>query len=169
MRRSRRDTGRCLRAAFTLSLLIAGPLGAVVAEDETDNWNPQSKFEGKFDWIQMKSGEWVKGEILVMYDGDLEFDSDEFDDVVLSWGDIQYIRTTQVMNVGFLGKRSAVGVLVVDGDTVTVIGDDGVQEFRKGEVLTLTAGEPKEINFWRMKVLLCGVTLTPNPLISMSQ
>ena len=29
------------------------------------------------------SGEWVKGEILAMYNDDLEFDSDEFDDLVL--------------------------------------------------------------------------------------
>ncbi len=148
----RHGAGRRILAAFTLWLLIAAPVGAVMAQDEPDDWNPQSNFEGKFDWIQMKSGEWVKGEILVMYDADLEFDSAEFDDLVLSWDDIQYIHSAQVMNVGLLGKRSAVGILIVDGDKVTVVGDDGPQEFTKGEVLTITAGEPKEINYWNMKV-----------------
>ena len=33
----------------------------------------------KFDWIQLKSGEWLKGELKVLYDKKLEFDSDELD------------------------------------------------------------------------------------------
>ena len=85
MQVSRHGAGQRIRAALTLWLLVAAPIGAVMAQPEPDDWNPQSKFEGKFDWIQMKSGEWVKGEILVMYDEDLEFDSDEFDDLMLSW------------------------------------------------------------------------------------
>jgi putative salt-induced outer membrane protein YdiY len=55
--------------------------------------------------------------------------------------------------VGFLGDRRAVGVLWVHGDTVTITTESGeVLEFRRADVLSLTAGAPKEINFWSMKV-----------------
>ena len=55
----------------------------------------------------MTSDEWVKGKIVVMYEGDLEFDSDEFDTLILSWNNIKQIRTSQVVNVG-LGRRRSV-------------------------------------------------------------
>jgi putative salt-induced outer membrane protein YdiY len=142
--------GKYRLAALTF-VLIASLAGSVQAQGDEDDWHPESSFEGKFDWIQMTSGEWLKGEIIAMYDEELEFDSDEFDDFVLDWDDIKQIHSSQVMNVGFVGKQSAVGILIVDGDKVTVIGDETL-EFERGEVLSITAGAPKEINFWSMKV-----------------
>jgi putative salt-induced outer membrane protein YdiY len=136
---------------IVLGLLVALACGAAAAQAPDDDWNPQSTFEGKFDWIQMTSGEWVKGEIIVMYDDDLEFDSDEFDDLVLGWDDIRQIHSAQMMTVGFVDHTSAVGILVVDGDDVTVIGDE-ITRATRAEVLSLTAGAPKEINFWSMKL-----------------
>jgi putative salt-induced outer membrane protein YdiY len=154
---------RCAGAALVALLLIFAWTGTTLAEDpQTDDWHPESDYQGKFDWIQMTSGEWVKGEIIAMYDDDLEFDSDEFDDLVLGWGDIKQIHSSQVMNVGFLGQRSAVGKLVVIGDKVLVIGDDGTQEFAKSDVLTITAGPPKEINFWAMKLFFGVIVRTGN-------
>lgn len=138
-------------ATATLVLYIAA-CGPALAQAPDDAWQPKSEFVGKFDWVQMKSGEWVKGEILVMYDEQLEFDSDEFDDLVLDWDDIRQIHTSQVMNVGFLRGRSAVGILILEGDTVKVVGDEETVELPRGDVLTITAGPPKEINFWSMKV-----------------
>jgi putative salt-induced outer membrane protein YdiY len=137
-------------ALVPIVLALAMP-GLSMAQP-ADDWQPTSSFEGKFDWVQMKSGEWVKGEILVMYDDRLEFDSDEFDDLLLDWDDIQQIRSSQIMNVGFVDHTTAVGVLFLDGDTVTIIGEDKVTEVTRDDVLSITAGEPKEINFWSMKV-----------------
>jgi putative salt-induced outer membrane protein YdiY len=151
-------------SVLLVALLAAGYLGSARAEEPPgSDWSPTSEYQGKFDWVQMNSGEWVKGEIIVMYDDDLEFDSDEFDDLVLGWDDIRQIHSSQVMNVGLLGQRSAVGFLIVDGDRVQVVGEDGtVREFTKREVLTLTAGAPKEINFWAMKVFFGIIVRTGN-------
>ena len=30
-----------------------------------------------FDWLQFKSGEWLKGELIALYDGVLEFERDQ--------------------------------------------------------------------------------------------
>jgi putative salt-induced outer membrane protein YdiY len=153
---------RYVRAALVCFLALAASAGFVASDDSQDDWKPTSEYVGKFDWVQMKSGEWVKGEIIVMYDDDLEFDSDEFDDLTLGWDDIQQIHSSRIMNVGLLNRRSAVGQLIVDGDRVTVIGDQGVQEFTRGEVLSITAGAPKEINFWTMKVYVGLIVRTGN-------
>ena len=42
-------------------------------------WGPPSALPEKFDWIQLTSGEWLKGDLKVLYDKKLEFDSDELD------------------------------------------------------------------------------------------
>ena len=134
--------------ALAIWFAALGPLQAQAPDPE---WHPESEYAGKFDWIQMTSGEWVKGEIIAMYDESLEFDSDEFDDLTLDWDDIQQIHTSQVMSVGFEQGGSAVGLLIVDGDRITVVGEEETREFRREDVLTITAGSPKAINFWSMK------------------
>jgi len=45
--------------------------------EENQAWLPPTPKPEKFDWIQLKSGEWLKGELKVLYDKKLEFDSDE--------------------------------------------------------------------------------------------
>ena len=115
-------------------------------------WHPQSKNAGNFDWVQTTSGEWIKGELIAMYDEELEFDSEEFEELTLDWEDVAEIHSAQVMNVGLLGRRQAVGLLHVLGERVTVTSGVAIQEYKRWEVLTITAGEPKEANYWSMKV-----------------
>jgi hypothetical protein len=157
----RPPASRYLRAVLALCSLLTASAGTATAEESSAEWRPRSEFAGKFDWIQMKSGEWVKGKIIVMYDGDLEFDSDEFDTLILDWNKIKQIRTSQVVNVGLLRRRSVVGKLVLVEDKVVVYGDQ-VEEFETREVLTITAGAPKEINFWAMKVFAGVIVRTGN-------
>jgi hypothetical protein len=51
--------------------------------------------------------------------------------------------------------------LVLVGDEVTVYGQQ-VEQFDKRDVLTLTAGAPKEINFWDMDVFVGMSILSGN-------
>jgi putative salt-induced outer membrane protein YdiY len=153
------DSGRAMLAMFGLFVVCAGV--AVAETEPPGDWQPQSEYAGKFDWIQTKSGEWVKGRIIAMYDGDLEFDSDEFGDLTLGWHKIEQIRTSQVVNVRLLRNRSAVGKLILVGDEVTVYGQQ-VEQFDKRDVLTITAGTPKEINFWDMDVFVGMSILSGN-------
>lgn len=136
-----RSSGATLLALLTTCATLA----PVSGQEPDEGWQPTSTYDGKFDWVQMTSGEWLKGEIIVMYDEDLEFDSDEFDELTLGWDDIAQIHTSQIMNVGLTGRREAVGRLFLVGDQVTVIGDE-TREFSRSEILTLTAGAPKEID-----------------------
>jgi hypothetical protein len=123
-------------------------VGSSLAQDG-DRWQPDPPPEmpTDWDWIQTTSGEWLKGEILDMYKDTLRFDSDEFDEVSVDWGDLRQIRTAGTMVVGMEDGTVAVGRLFADGDVVRVMGDEE-QTFAKDGVLSITAGEPKEINFW---------------------
>ena len=143
---------KCAMGTWGLALLIiacaANPLAA-----EEEEWRPDAPMPTSFDWIQMTSLEWLKGELISMYDDSLEFDSDEFDMQTVDWGDVKEVRTKGTMQVAFEDGTIAVGQLFIDQDTVRIIGDDE-QQFARSGVLSITAGAPKEINYWSIKASL---------------
>jgi len=105
----------------------------------------------QFDWLQFTTGEWLKGELIAMYDGSLEFESDQLDVLHVDFADVRYLRTTRVVQARFLGQPLVTGRLVVDGDKVSVIGDN-TRDFSRATLLTLVGGEPREVNYWSGKV-----------------
>src|SRR5262249_4506764 len=53
-------------------------------------WQPKLLAdEASTDWIQLKSGEWLRGRLYGMQNRKLEFESDELDDLKFDWKDIQ--------------------------------------------------------------------------------
>ena len=109
----------------------------------------------KFDWVQLKSGEWLKGEIKVMYEGSLEFESEELDLLSLDFADIKELRSAQVLNVRMQGGETATGQVLLEDDSIKVLGDSP-QQFARAELLSVTAGVPSERNYWTGKVSAGG-------------
>ena len=133
---------------FILACLLGA--GTALAQEGDDPWKPQAPdgMPTDFDWIRLPSDEWLKGEIISMYDSVLEFDSDELDELTFDFADIKEIRTSRVVQVGFEKRGPAIGIMHMDGDTVTVTGEAGEVQFDRSEILTIIVGTPKEINYW---------------------
>lgn len=130
------------------AVLVATP---GFAAEKAEDWKPSPPMPDKFDWVQMTSGEWLKGEIIAMYNKILEFDSKEFDDQSLDWGDIQEIRSAQTCQVRFFDDTIATGKILIEGDTIQVIGVQTVER-ESSHVLSISSGKPKERNHWAGKV-----------------
>ena len=112
------------------------------------SWQPPPPAPDAFDWIQLTSGEWLKGELIALYDGSLEFDSDELDNLTFDWEDIQQVRTGRIVQVRFSDREEPVtGRLIVDGDSVRVLGDTD-QSFPRSALMSIAPGEPREANYW---------------------
>ena len=109
-----------VRVTTGLFLAMVLSAGQVLAEMQ-DEWKPPPPMPSKFDWIQLTSEEWLKGEILAMYDEELEFDSDELDELTLDWDDIKQIRSAQIVQVGFLGGTHLEGLFAVGGGEGLVV------------------------------------------------
>ncbi len=142
------------RTSWILMVVAAAILAATpgFATEETEGWKPAPPMPDKFDWVQMTSDEWLKGEIIAMYDESLEFDSDEFDEQSLDWGDIKEIRSVQVCQVRFLDDTIATGKILLEGDTIQVIGEQ-TSERERSQVLSITPGESKSRrDHWSGKV-----------------
>jgi len=101
----------------------------------------------------LKSGEWLKGKITAMYDEEFEFDSAELDDLTLDWADVKEVRSAGIMQIGFEHDVVASGQLLIEGDTVRVMGEED-QTFPRSDLITITAGAPKEINNWSGKITI---------------
>ncbi len=142
-------TPAMLRTIVLLWMIVVVAAGTpLIAGDDEDDWVPDPPMPKDFDWIQLTSDEWLKGELIAMYKEQLEFDSDELDELTFDWEDIKEIRTAQIVQVAFLNGVIAVGQLLMEGDTVRLMD----LEYPRSEVLSITAGAPKERNYWSARV-----------------
>jgi Protein of unknown function, DUF481 len=118
------------------------------------SWGPPSALPEKFDWIQLTSGEWLKGDLKVLYDDKLEFDSDELDLLELDWEDVKQVRGHKLYSVRFEGPVTVVGILKIVDDKVFVTTEEKVLEFDRSRLISIAYGEPKEIGYWSAKISL---------------
>ena len=122
-------------------------------------WEPPPPPPDDFDWIQLKSGEWLKGEFKVLYEKKVEFDSDELGLLKLDWEDVKQIRGHRIFSVRFVGPITVEGLLQVTEDKVFVTVGEERREFERDQLVAIAPGEPKEINFWSGKLSL-GLNIT---------
>jgi putative salt-induced outer membrane protein YdiY len=119
---------------------------------QATDWQPPVPTDDAYDWVQLSSGEWLKGEIIVLYHGKLEFDSQELDLQTLDFEDIEQIRSAQVVQVRLEGGIDLLGKLYMAEGRIGILGTE--QSYERSRLLTIAGGEPREINFWNAKVSL---------------
>ena len=130
-------------------LLSLGLLATTVAQA---GWDPEPPTPDKWDWIQLTSGEWLKGKIISMYEDEVEFDSDELDTLFFDIDDIKRVRSGQVMQLLLQGGVVRKGQLIVDGDRIGFKGQE--ETFSTHQVITVTSASHKESDLWSIKYSL---------------
>lgn len=101
-------------------------------------WNPAPPPEDGFDWVQLKSGEWLKGSVERYLDNELVFDSDILGLLTLDETDVRFVRTAKTVRVGYeTGEK--VDRLVLDHEELEVTRDRVV--IRDNEVRRRDSGE----------------------------
>jgi putative salt-induced outer membrane protein YdiY len=106
-----------------------------------------------FDWVQLKSGEWLKGTAKAMQDDELEFDSEELDNRTFDWKDIRQVRTGQgrVIQIKFINGELLTGGIIITPTQVTVNGTEQ-RTVPRDQLQSFTRGGAKERNYWSGKV-----------------
>ena len=113
------------------------------------NWAPP---EDSFDWIEIKSGEWLKGRIKSLQNEKLEFDSEELDQHVFDWEDIRTVRSPRLNSVWFGTKGKLEGVLLVTTNEVRVTGQAATNTYARSELLGIAPTGARERDKWSGKV-----------------
>jgi putative salt-induced outer membrane protein YdiY len=113
--------------------------------------------EDGFDWIQLKSGEWLKGSIKAMQERKLEFDSDELKLLSFDWKDIRQLRSPRQNEMLLVNHEKLTGPVAITPEQVTVGGAEP-RAFARNQLQSITRGGSKERNYWSGKVSM-GLTL----------
>jgi putative salt-induced outer membrane protein YdiY len=102
--------------------------------------------EPSADWIQLKSGEWLRGRLYGMQNRKLEFESDELDDLEFDWKDVYQVITPRAL-VSYGERESSWGSVRVDREKVTVTGVEQVS-FPRYDLVGIAPGSPRELDYW---------------------
>lgn len=117
-------------------------------------WNTASDHPEGFDWIQLTSGEWLKGDFRVLYDDKLEFDSDNLELLEIDWEDVQEVRCHSLHSIRMEGHGTVIGFLRIVGNKIYITTGETVLEFDRSRLISIAYGEPKEIGYWVSRISL---------------
>jgi len=118
------------------------------------SWVPP---EDSFDWIQLKSGEWLKGRLKALQERKLEFDSDELNDLTFDWKDIRQVRSPRTLDVLSMDGTKVSGPVTITPEQATVGGAEP-RVIPYDQIQSVTPGGTREWNYWSGKLTL-GLTL----------
>ena len=120
-------------------------------------WTATAPRGDSFDWIQLKSGEWLKGRMKSLQNDKLEFDSEELDLREFDWEDIPFLRLPRYTAVRFETAGTVGGSVLVTTNEVLVSGAS-TNAYLRSDLIGITPTGKREINNWSAS-LDAGLTL----------
>lgn len=140
-------------AATRLSGLLAMVCALVLNSHAADDWQPPAPTgEDGFDWIQLKSGEWLKGKIKSLQDEKLEFDSEELDLLTFDWEKIRTVRSPRRVSVRIEKLKPVDGAILVTTNEVQIVTRAATNTYSRAELLAITPTGNREVDKWTGKV-----------------
>lgn len=130
--------------AFSLLTLATGLLAAlpVVAG------NAFAPPDDGYDWLQLTSGEWLKGELIGLFNERVEFDSEVLDDLIIDWEDVAQIVSTREFGINIDGQDAVTGTLRFEADRITVSTAVGDEDVHRDDLIGISLSADREIDRW---------------------
>jgi putative salt-induced outer membrane protein YdiY len=102
---------------------------------------------GRWDWIQLKSGEWLKGELRYVQQKKVEFDSDELEEQSLKLKNVTQIYTAHPMFTKFEGREPAFGWVMISNQTIQVDGPSPLS-LTRDQLTGITPEGQRGLQYW---------------------
>ncbi|MFT7684379.1 MAG: hypothetical protein ACI935_003907, partial [Moritella dasanensis] len=103
------------------------------------------------DWLWLKSGEFLIGNIEDLYDEKMAFDSDDLGDLKIKWTDISRINSRQLFTVRTIDGKIITGTIALE-DGILVVSNNRQHKIPQDDLMTLIAGLESGANIWKGKV-----------------
>jgi hypothetical protein len=114
-------------------------------------WAPPRPNATAYDWLQMNSGEWLKGDFLGLRDWRVRFDSDEFDELNLDWENVTSFYLPRPHSYRVEG-RILFGTAELRGSVLRIRTGDEVFEFTKADLDSVARGSGGELDYWSFQL-----------------
>ena len=124
------------------------------------DWKSPDSMPVEDDWIMLSSGEWLRGKIEVLYEDDLEFDSDDLDLLHIDWEDVAEVRSAQILSIRFSDGVVRTGKVMVRNGLIYF--DGSSDPHYVSEIVSMAAGEDIESNFWTLEIDFGGSAQSGN-------
>jgi hypothetical protein len=120
-------------------------------------FDPSTIRTSRWDWIQLKSGEWLKGELKYIQQKKVEFDSDELEGQTFKLKNVTQMYTAHPMYAKFDGMEPAFGWVEISNQVIRVDGLAPVSANRD-QLTGITPEGQRGDRFWSGK-LSAGLNL----------
>lgn len=135
------------------------PSWPTAAQEATDDalpalaWTPPKPDYGRWDWVRIDSGEWLKGELVVVQNRSMTFNSDKFDEVEIDWADVLDLHLASPRIFRSQGNRIHSGLGELRDGVLRIRQDGGdVVEIPHDEIVNITYTEALESRRWSVKI-----------------
>jgi len=137
---------------------------------QADPWEQfEPPADSRYDWLQLTSGEWLKGKLDMIYNDTVEFNSDEFDDQIFELEDVKRIRTCGKQRVRIEKSRihfssfrdyragnliksvevvEKVGMVELNGDDLRITDGDEDMLIHRNQIITVVRKADQELDRW---------------------
>jgi hypothetical protein len=119
----------------------------------TANWLPPGVGFDGFDWLQLTSGEWLKGHLNYVQERKVSFESDKLDDLTLKLKNVSGLFTAEPVQTRFEGTQRVPGKVAMDKDIVHIDGPEQVS-LPRSDLLGITPGGEAWLDTWSGKFVL---------------
>ena len=108
----------------------------------------------RFDWITLISNETLKGELLSMYDDELEFDSKELKELIFDWEDIAGIVSKDMKSVRVKDGviKDIEGWIVLKDNVMTITRGGQVIEIPQENVISIASASGSLLDVWSANI-----------------
>jgi hypothetical protein len=117
------ETAKYVRALLCVAALLIVNLAVAQTALPPLSWIPP---DDNFDWLQINSGEWLKGRIKAMQSRELEFDSEEFGDQLFEWKKVRQLRSGlgRRIEIMLINDERLTGRIAVTPDEIVIFDDE---------------------------------------------
>jgi len=145
----------------TQSEIIETPDRTAQQPDPRSAWSDFAPpVDTEYDWIQLKSKEWLKGELRSLYNFKIEFDSEEMGLQTFDWDDVLRLRTALPRSIRIetsqhqLKPPAVVGRIEMKEDDVFIISEDDHQKYSRTMIVSIGNTAHRELEYWNGNVSL---------------
>ena len=145
-----------MRIEKLLLCLVAGWFGLLmankaVAAADVSEFMPQ---DDGYDWIQLISGEWLKGELIGVFNDEIEFDSDILGELEIDWDDVERIYSQRSFGISIQGQELLSGKIWIDGQNLVIATAGEEFVFPRQKLVAVTVSATREIDRWSLDLNL---------------
>ena len=126
-------------------LALVGATAFADSEPWSDEFLPPP---GKYSWVQLNTLEWIKGDIIALYDDTLVFDSDHFGDLEIDLEDIRNVHGRGSFAVTFARGTPVRGQLQIREKQVVIVAAGQRHEGSRADLVSITPAAERERDRW---------------------